>query len=147
VRVFSYTDPRENIITYPKWHLERNGVRSERKVIEGRVHGKGVVARLEGCDDRDAALRLVGSEVSIDRAVLPAPLGGEFYWADLQGMQVLNRQGERLGRVEYLFETGANDVMVVAGERERLIPFVPGTTVVTVDQAAGQILVDWDSDF
>ncbi len=147
VRVFSYTDPRENIVGYHDWHLERNGIRSERKVVEGRSHGKGVVAKLEGCEDRDAAMRLVGSEISIDRGLLPALGEGEYYWTDLQGMRVVDRRGEPLGVVDSLLETGANDVLVVKGERERLIPFVPGRIVLNVDRETGEILVDWDKDF
>lgn len=147
MRVYSYTEPRENVVGYRRWRLQRNGEQSEVEVAEGRAQGKGVVARIEGCDDRDAAMRLVGSEILIERDQLPALGEGEYYWTDLQGMRVVNRQGEQLGEVESLFETGANDVMVVKGERERLIPFVPARIVLKVDQEAGEILVDWGKDF
>jgi 16S rRNA processing protein RimM len=145
--VFSYTDPRENIINYRRWHLDKQGVSGEWRLAEGRRHGKGVVARLEGCEDRDAATALVDSDIFVERAQLPPLDEGEYYWADLQGMQVVNRQGERLGRVDSLFETGANDVLVVKGDRERLIPFVSGRVILSVDRSSGEILVDWDKDF
>lgn len=147
MRVFSYTDPRENIINYRRWHLDKQGVSGEWRLAEGRRHGKGVVARLEGCEDRDAATALVDSDIFVERAQLPPLDEGEYYWADLQGMQVVNRQGERLGRVDSLFETGANDVLVVKGDRERLIPFVSGRVILSVDRSSGEILVDWDKDF
>lgn len=116
-------------------------------VAEGKAHGKGVIARLEGCEDRDAAMRLLDREIAVNRDQLPEPEQGEYYWHDLQGMQVINQQGERLGEVESLLETGANDVLVVRGERERLIPFVSGPVIISVDRDAGEIRVDWDKDF
>jgi 16S rRNA processing protein RimM len=114
---------------------------------QGRAQGKGVVARLDGVDDRDAATALVGTEIWVPRDALPKPRQGEYYWADLEGLAVRTVDGVDLGRVSHLFATGANDVMVVQGGRERLIPFVPGRQVVKVDLDAGLIEVDWDPDF
>jgi len=147
VRVYSYTRPRDNIIRYRCWYLKQADDWKPVQVAEARVHGKGVIARLEGCEDRDAAQALMGCEIGIDRDQLPAPEPGEYYWSDLQGLQVVTLDGEPLGTVDYLMETGANDVLVVKGERERLIPFVSGQVVVEVDQEKGEIRVDWDKDF
>lgn len=148
VKVFSFTDPRENILRYSPWFLQKNGQTSEIKVISGQRHGNAVVAELEGVDDRDAALALMGSEILILRKQLPKPKAGEYYWADLVGLTVETVSGVNLGKVDYLLETGANDVLVVVdGETERLIPFLQPQTVLNIDLDAGMMTVDWDPDF
>jgi tRNA (guanine37-N1)-methyltransferase len=143
VRVFSETEPRDNILRYLPWLL--NGV--PRRVLEGRQQGKGLIVRLEGCEDRDQAAALVGQAISIYRDQLPAPRADEFYWADLEGLSVETLNGESLGRVSHLFSTGANDVLVIKGERERLVPFVWEAVVKDVDFDAGMLRVDWDPGF
>jgi 16S rRNA processing protein RimM len=147
VKVYSYTDPRENILNYATWHLRRQDRWVPVKLADGRGQGKGVVAHLEGYDDRDAAAALVGTTIAVLRSELPATGEGEYYWSDLIGLRVINRQGVELGTVADLMETGANDVLVVKGERERLIPYTPGEAVQSVDLAAGLLTVDWDADF
>jgi 16S rRNA processing protein RimM len=102
--------------------------------------------KLEGCDDRDAAARLRGREVAVPRSELPANAEGEYYWSELIGLNVVSRDGAALGRVTGLLETGANPVLVVGGDRERLIPFVEAV-VVKVDVAGGRLTVDWGTDF
>ncbi|MGD8378525.1 MAG: ribosome maturation factor RimM [Gammaproteobacteria bacterium] len=147
VKVFSYTDPRENIVNYSPWLVRLGGEWRSFRVLEGRRQGKNVIARLEGIDDRDQAMPLLHAEVAIERAGLPELAAGEYYWADLQGLEVVTVGGLILGRVDQLLETGANDVLVVQGERERLIPWVRGEVVRKVDTAAGRIEVDWDPEF
>jgi 16S rRNA processing protein RimM len=147
VRVFSYTQPRDNIVHYRPWYLNRAGEWQEHELAEGRQHGKGVVARLAGCEDRDEASQLIGAEIGVRRKQLPAAQPGEYYWSDLQGLKVVTLQGELLGSVGHLLETGANDVLVVKGERESLIPFVLGQVVDEVDLERGEIRVDWDKGF
>lgn len=147
VRVFSHTQPRDNILRYSPWRLRLAGEWKELPVETGRRHGKGVIAKLAGVEDRDAAARLLGADIAVARSQLPRPAEGEYYWADLEGLEVLTLEGVSLGRVSHLLETGANDVLVVRGERERLIPFTPGIAVREVDLAGGRICVDWDPDF
>jgi len=148
VRLQSDTDPPEGILEYTPWLLGEAGDQwVERELIEGRRHGSGVVARLAGCTDRDAALRLGGTVVAVSRSKLPALAEDEYYWTDLIGLEVFNRDGRVLGRVERMMATGANDVLVVGGERERLIPYLPGRYVKRVDLAARRLEVDWDADF
>lgn len=145
VKIYSYTRPREAILNYHPWHVTVAGATRVMEAVEGRQQGKGLVARITGCDDRDAAAALVGAEIAIDGSQLSATGEREYYWADLEGLRVVNRAGVELGRVRHLFETGANDVMVVRGERERLIPF--GSPVIhDVDFDAGVIRVDWDAE-
>lgn len=145
VKVHSYTRPREAILQYSPWQVELAGAWRSFGVAEGRRQGKGIVARLEGYSDRDSAAALIGAEIAIAASQLPEAGEGEYYWAELEGMRVVNLAGQELGRVSYLFETGANDVLVVQGERERLIPFGKGI-VQEVDRAAGVIRVDWDAE-
>lgn len=147
VKVLSFTDPRDNVVRYRRWQLGQRGAWRGVKVEDGRAHGKGVVAKLEGCDDRDAATLLIGAEIAIEREQLEALAPGEYYWTDLIGLKVLTEQGVELGVVDHLFETGANDVLVVRGERERLIPYVRGQVIKAVDLGRGELRVDWDPDF
>ncbi|MGD8958161.1 MAG: ribosome maturation factor RimM [Chromatiaceae bacterium] len=148
VRVHSETSPRENIVGYSPWHLVRDGRREVWSVDTGRRQGKVVVAKLVGCNDRDGAEALTGAEITVPRGQLPETTRpGEFYWADLIGLRVVTLEGVELGRVVQLFETGANDVIVVQGERERLLPYVWQQVVRGVDLAAGEMRVDWDPDF
>ena len=147
VRVVSWCEPPENLLGYPSWYLCRGGRCGLWRVRDGRAHGKGVAAWLEGCEDRDRAQALAGATVAVRRAELPDPGEGEYYWADLIGLTVVSAAGQELGRVAALMATGANDVLVVQGERERLIPFLPGSVVQEVDLAARRVRVDWDPDF
>ncbi len=147
VKLHSFTEPRENIFRYRPWTLRGPAGEGTEDRPQGRLQGKGVVARLTGVADRDAAAALVGTEVWVPRAALPKPRAGEFYWADIEGLAVRTVEGTLLGRVSHLFATGSNDVMVVQGDRERLIPFVQGLHVVKVDLDAGLIEVDWDPAF
>lgn len=146
VKVYSYTDPREAVLNYGRWLLSgKNGWR-EATVAEGKRHGKTVIVRIEGYDERDAAAGLIGTEIGVPRDELPETGDDQYYWSDLEGLRVVDREGAVLGKVDYLLETGANDVMVVKGEQERLIPFVIDKVVLGVDLAKGEISVDWEWD-
>ena len=147
VKVFSYTDPRDNIAAYPHWHLELDGRVLAANVESCRRQGKGVIAKLADVDDRDEAAAWLGAQISVRRTELPTPAPGEYYWADLEQLEVRTVTGVCLGRVHHLIATGANDVLVVRGEREHLIPFVEGQSVREVDLDRGVITVDWDPEF
>lgn len=148
VKVFSHTDPRENILRYSPWLLKKNDQTRQLKVVSGQRQGLNVVASLEGIQDRDQAFELMGWDILIHKSQLPKPQQGEYYWLDLIGLEVKNLQDEYLGKVDHLLETGANDVLVVLdGETERLIPFLQSSTVLNIDLQAGVMIVDWDADF
>ena len=146
MKVFSYTEPREAFLQYQGLSLGRDGEWQSVKVAEGQRHGKSVILRLEGCDDRDQAASLIGAEIATDRSALPEPKEGHFYWSDLTGLKVVHRDGTELGKIKELLETGAHDVMVVEGEQERLIPFVKDEVVLSVDFVEKQVNVDWEWD-
>lgn len=147
VKIRSFTEPEENIFNYAPWRLESMTPALELRVLDGRFHGSGLVAQLEGITDRDQAAKLVGQYIFVPRACLPELGEGEYYQTDLLGMRVVNLDGVEFGHVDQIMETGANDVLVVIGKRERLIPFVLGQAVREVDLAEKRILVDWDADF
>jgi 16S rRNA processing protein RimM len=146
VKVYSETRVREDILGYERWLLRRAGGWQPLRLIDGRMQGATVIARLEGVNDRDAARALIGTEIAVQRRDLPPAQPGEYYWSDLEGLKVVNLDGVELGTVSHLFETGANDVLVVVGERERLIPFTRDA-VKDVDLQARLLRVDWDADF
>jgi len=140
VKVESWTEPRTQIFKYQPWQLiAAPGQETEIK---------GLIAQLPGADDRDGAAALVGQDIYVARELLPPPGKDEYYWVDLEGLEVVTAEGVALGRVSHLFATGANDVVVVRdGERERLVPFVQGVYVRSVDLSGGRMVVDWDPDF
>jgi len=136
------------IFDYQPWLLSAPGVEKEIKGVKGRQQGKGMVAQLPGIDDREQAAALIGSDIHVAREQLPPPGKDEYYWVDLEGIEVVTTENVELGRVSHLFATGANDVVVVRdGERERLIPFIQGSYVRSVDLSTRRMVVDWDPEF
>lgn len=150
VKLESWTNPRAMIFQYRPWTLVwPAGAERELAGARGQVQGKGLVAELPGVDDREQAQVLVGAKIFVPREALPAAPEGEYYWADLEGLDVVNLEGVALGRVSHLIATGANDVMAVrdGDGRERLLPFVVGHCIKQVDLATSRIVVDWDPEF
>ncbi|MDH5181948.1 MAG: ribosome maturation factor RimM [Gammaproteobacteria bacterium] len=149
VKVISHTVPPDNILDYSPWYLQQDGRLQAFEVIEGKTHGKGIIAYLANCTDRDVAARLVGTDILVERDRLPVLEDNEYYWADLIGLQVQNSDGQQLGIVESLLETGANDVLVVRGsdKQEHLIPYIQGEVIREINLALGIIRVDWDLEY
>lgn len=147
VKVQSFTEPRDNILKYAPWRLSRGDETIECTVAEGQARGKGLIVRLAGVEDRDDAAHYVGADILVDRDQFSRESNKEYYWADLEGMAVETVGGQSLGTVANLIATGANDVMVVEGDRRRLIPFLIEDVVRSVDRDGRKIVVDWDPDF
>ncbi len=147
VKVFSFTDPRENILSYSPWLLKKGNEAKTVKVLEGGLQGGAVVAKFAGIDDRDQAAALMGWTIFITPEQLPKTAADEYYWSELIGLDVQTLEGVALDRVENLLETGANDVVIVSGERQRAIPFLQGRTIMRIDLTARLMVVDWDPDF
>lgn len=145
VKVHSWTRPMEAILQYQPWLLGES--KKPVSIVDGRLQGKGLAVLLPGFEDREQAATLVGSQIFVRRGQLPVAAKGEYYWSDLEGLEVKTTGGVLLGRVVRLMETGANDVLVVQGNREHLVPFVQGQYVTRVDLESGEIEVDWDPDF
>jgi len=159
VKVHSYTDPPENIFSFGDWQVKRRGGFEAIEFDSSRAHGKGQVAHMAGVDGRTEAEAFKGLEIWAPEGALPALDEGDYYWRQLQDLQVWCQDGDAesdervlLGTVDYLIETGANDVLVVKAcegsvdERERLIPYLPGDTVTGVDLDAARMEVDWFVD-
>lgn len=146
VKVFSSTNPRENIVNYSPWMVD-TGEGLETLEVHGRLQGRLVLAKFSGTETREEAAGLIGAKIYIWPEQLPELGQDEYYWSDLIGMEVQSVQAEALGRVEDMLETGANDVMVIQGDRERLIPFVLDDIVREVDLNRRSIIVDWPSDY
>jgi 16S rRNA processing protein RimM len=152
VKVYSFTDPIDNLLDYPSWTLRRNGEVRQVELASGRLQNKVLVAKLKGLNDREEARLLAGFEICVLRSLLPDLTDGEYYWYQLEGLKVIDQLGQSLGTVHHLLETGANDVMVVKActgsldDRERLLPYTE-QCVLAVDLAAGEMRVEWDADF
>ena len=141
VKLYSYTRPPKNLIQFPK--LIVGGDSREYQILDAKSHSNKLIAQFDGIDSRDAAAALVGEKLFIDRSWLSNPAAGEYYWADLIGLEVVNQTGTSLGKVANLFETGANDVLLVEGDGEYLIPFVLGIYITDVDLDSGVLRVVW----
>jgi 16S rRNA processing protein RimM len=153
VKVYSFTDPMKGILDYKNWYLKVKGQWQSYKVKEGKPQGKGIVAKFQSVDDRDQALALSQIEIGVLTSDLPQLAEDEFYWSQLVGLKVVNKNGELLGKIDQLFNSGApHDELSVKGcegsldQQERLIPYVDAV-VEKVDLDAGEIRVDWEADF
>ncbi|MGK2940518.1 MAG: ribosome maturation factor RimM [Immundisolibacter sp.] len=146
-QVWSYTDPPQGLLGYASLVGTRGGKTRSFSIAEGRMQGERAMLRFTGVDDRDAAAALTGYDLSVERAALAPTPPGSYYWHDLLGLAVVTVNGIALGRVQQLIQTGVHDVLVVQGERERLIPFALPQVVKKVDIDAGYIEVDWDAEY
>ncbi len=148
VKVFSYTRPRIKIIEYQHWYL---GEESDQPILveEGRSKKSGVVVKLHGINDRDAAVELLDREIWIAGDQLNPLSSNEYYWYQLIGLNVLDTEQKLLGSIKNLIETGANDVMIVRGKgkTEHLIPYIQGQVIKSIDLEQNCMVVDWDADF
>ncbi len=154
VKINSFTQNKDSIFDYAPWHVNVGQANNQiLNVDQWRYHSKSLVAKLVGVDDRDAAELIKNAEISIQSSQLPE-LDNDFYWKDLIGMQVVTSEGYEMGVVKDMFETGANDVMLVKakindafGQKERLLPFLHDSVVLNVDKDGQTITVDWDPAF
>lgn len=151
LKVLPDTEALDGLFDYDTWWIGKQDSWREVTVEQAKIHNDVLVVKLAGIDDRDQAFGCKGLQVAVPREALPEPEKNEYYWSDLIGLAVKNQQGVDFGHVTDVFETGANDVLVVKtgkdnGNIERLIPFID-QAVVKVDLPARTMLVDWDADF
>ena len=155
VKLFSYAHPRKNILSYQPWHIKVDGVWTTLDIVKGREQGKTIVAQLKGVDDREDSRRYIGVELYIEKSQLPELPEGEYYWDELTGLEVINKQGVILGNISQMVATGSNNVMVVSGKKEpssskegkeHWVPYIE-PFLISIDMDKRQILVDWDEDF
>ena len=147
LKVHSDTKPREAIGKYKQWLLGKDGHWHICKVKQVKPQGKRILGKLTDCDTREAAEALIGCDIAVEPDQLDTLASGQYYWVDLQGLQVVDSNGLDLGTIKRVFDTGANDVIVVKGERERLIPWIRDDVIKNVDMESRVVTVDWDPDF
>lgn len=146
VKIQSFTDPIENILEYQPWFIR---IKNEWQVLsyeQAKKHGKGVIAKLPNFEIPEAAKKITNAEIAVTREQLPA-LTGNYYWNDLHGLTVVNLNNATLGIVDHLFTTPANDVLVVKGTKEFLIPFLLPQFIKEIDLTKKIMVVDWDEEF
>jgi len=146
IKITSYTDPDTNILNYNPWYFKTHGIYTPVNVIEKRIQGPYLVAKLQGCDTPEVAKTWTGREISVPRSTLPPCKDNEFYWSDLEGLQVIDTAGHVLGTLENLMATGSNDVMLISGNKMLQIPFIMHDVVKSVSIDKGTITVDWQDD-
>ena len=145
--VISFTEPRENILDYANWYGYISYEWQPIKRLATEITHKSILTQIEGYQDREAVARLTNVDIAIKRVHLPVLPKDEYYWHDLVGMSVVTVEKVDLGTVVEVMSTGSNDVLVVVGDKRRLIPYLPGQGVTDVDASQRIITVDWDIDF
>jgi 16S rRNA processing protein RimM len=162
VKLISFTGPAENILSYRHFFLSHKsipgsqaatGAREKIEIDESRAQGKHFIGHIKGCDDREQASVYTGRELQVETSTLPQLDTEDYYWYQLEGLKIINLQGDNLGQVDHLIETGANDVLVVRASQdsidkeERLIPFIRDKVIKKVDLPGGTVQVDWEKDY
>ncbi len=144
IKILTYTEFGENILTYKPLSVNRNNVWTIVDIEDGRLYGKGVIVKIAGINSPEEARLFTGLSIGVTRSQLPKLEKNEYYWSDLIGLTVINKNGETLGKVIYLMETGSNDVLVIKGEKEHGIPYIMGSVIKKVDLEKQEIHVDWE---
>lgn len=145
LKVNSFTSPLSNILQYTPWQVEHNGQWHVIKITT-QTQNQNILAKIEGCDDPESARAYTNLAIGIEHDQLPKLTDNEYYWTDLIGLRVVNQDNIELGIVDHLLETGSNDVLVIRGNRQRLLPYTDAV-IKSIDTNQGLITVDWDPDF
>lgn len=145
IKVISFTDPPAKILDYQGWCINKGGW-LELAITERKLHGKHIIVKIKDCDTPEQAKTYTNIDIAINRDQLSELPPGEYYWAELEGLTVVNVENINFGKVDHVFSTGANDVLVVKGEKQRLIPYIKNV-VKQVDLEKKNIIVDWDAEF
>ena len=144
VKVFSYTKPRAEILNYSAWTVCQKGTSRIFHLLSGKEQGKNILAQLKGIQTREEAALLVESKIEVEFSQLKPLKKGQYYFSQLVGLEVVNLRGCNFGVIEDLIQTGSNDVLVVKGSNEILIPYIASQVIKDVDLENKKMLVDWD---
>lgn len=147
LKIFSLSDEPEALIEYKNWYIKTKNGWEVLKTDARKQYGNHLIAHIVGIDDIDTAKQLTNKQIAILTSELPETDKHEFYWKDLEGLTVITKKGEKLGQIDHMMETGSNDVMVVSGDKRRLIPFVLNKIVLSVDLEKREMIVDWDPNY
>jgi 16S rRNA processing protein RimM len=148
IKINSYTEPTSNILHYQPWYLST--FEQEPDVVEIRQHkiqGSHLIVQFENCQTPEEARLLTNRKIYVERKQLSALAHQEYYWMDLEGLEVYTCENIYLGVVQTLIETGSNDVLIVQGEKKHLIPFLLDQVIKTIDLEQKKMVVDWDPHF
>jgi len=143
IKILSYTEWTDNILTYVPWYIEEKDDWKKVEIIDSQIHGKRIIVKFAGCDNPEEARLLSGKKIAITRSRLPTLGKNEYYWRDLEGLTVINQHGETLGKVIYLIATGSNDVLVIKGEKEFAVPYLPDV-IINIDLEQRIMTVHWE---
>ena len=143
IKVFLYTDPPELALECFPWQVEIKGEWQPINIIETKWHSNQLLVHIDNIDDRDIAKQYTNKNIGIEREQLPQLKEGEYYWADLIGLTVINQNSKILGKIDYFEATGSNDVFVVKGEKEYCLPYLDDI-VKEIDLETGTMKVNWD---
>ncbi len=144
LKIHAFNENWGDILGYRPWYLLDSGEWKEIAIEDGKLHGKGVIAKFTGINTPEEAKLLTGKSLAMARTQLPKLDSDEYYWSDLEGLTVIDQQGLVLGKVIYLIATGTNDVLVVKGEKEHCIPYLLGKVITSIDLAKQEIHVNWE---
>lgn len=144
LKIQSFTETMLGIVEFNPWYIERGNEWQAIDIEDGRQHGNTVIVKLKGLNNPEQARLLTGKKIAVKQSQLPALKKDEYYWRDLEGLTVKNQRGEVLGTIAYLLATGANDVIVIKGDKEYGIPYLPGKVVKSIDLVSRIMTVDWE---
>jgi len=153
VRLNSFTSPPDNLLEYQEFLIQQDGQEKPLLLAECRQQAGKLLGKFKGFDSPETARQLTGLDLYLRNDQLPELEQDEYYWHQLQGLDVFNLQQQRYGKVQTLLETGANDVLVVrpdaesVDDRERLIPYLRDSVIKSIDLESGKLTVDWEIDF
>lgn len=147
IKVHSFTEPEENLLTYTNWYSLERGIWSVIKHDDYAKHGKGWIVHLVGYDSPEAVRFLASTDIAVARSDFPLLAEDEFYISDIVGFTAMNLEGATLGLVTGFVDSGAHELLVIQGEKEHLVPLVKDRFLKTIDKSKRCILVDWDADF
>jgi len=145
VKVISFTDPIENILSYKKWTISDNETEKTYCLEDSRIQGNKIVIKLEGVNNRDDADLLKNLQIEVNRSDLPKLDENSYYWEDLVDFNVIDINGMHVGKVDSLFRTGSNDVLVIINKTKQrlLVPFIMVEVIKYVDLDKELISIDW----
>lgn len=148
LKIFSISHRPENLMKYQQWYIKSSKDQwSKLEIAEKKRHDKHLIISIAGINDVDSATAYTNKEIAIKLEQLPKLNKNEYYWADLEGLTVVTKEGIKLGTIDFLMETGSNDVIVVVGKKRRLIPFIREQVVLEIDLDKKIMVVNWDPEF
>ena len=146
IKINSLTSPKRNILDFKPWLIQKNNSWEEIHFEDSRERPDNIIVKLPNCNSPEEAQNFTNVKIAIWQKQLPKLQANEYYWTDLIGLKVINLQEVELGVVQDLMATGANDVLIVIGDRKRLIPYI-SNIILNVDLAEKIIRIDWEQDF